>query len=207
MNPGQQIFGTQEGLLAFSLYLSGCELADHSEICKHVYNPEILSKLGFKGEKLWESAQKAWANRSRGHVEFSFVLTPRTAELIKTYREQRKEIDNAMDAEGKDVSASVVILKIMQSVTAGAMLPDEAILRMTCVIGKIRSSFMNAYKETVPWLTIPEKGKTERFETTATTHDAKGNSRIVPAHGVRKPGYKQVRLDATPETLKKMGFA
>lgn len=195
-----QIFGTSEGLLAFCLYLSGCELADPNQICKHVYTPEILSGLGLKGEKLWDAAQRAWVNKARGHVEYSFVLTQRCGELIKAYRDQREQMEKS------DVKASDMILEIAKSITAGTMLPDEVVLRIACVNLKIRSSFMNAWKEVVPLLKIPVKGKTERFDTTATAHTQSGGTKIVPAKGVRKPGYTLISLNASEETKRKLGL-
>lgn len=197
----QQIFGTSEGLLAFCLYLSGCELADPNQICKHIYTPDILSGLGLKGEKLWDGAQRAWTNKARGHVEYSFILTQRTGELIKAYRDQREQLEKS------DAKASDMVLEIMRSASAGAMLPDEAILRIACVNLKIRSEFMNAWKEVVPLLKIPAAGKTKRFETTAQTRDGKGRMTTVPAKGVEKPGYILISLNASEETKRKLGLA
>jgi len=196
----RQTFGTSEGLLAFCLYLAGCELADPREICKHIYNPEILSNLGFKGVQLWGAAQVAWKEKARGHVEFSFILTQRCGELIEAYREQRKELDES------DAKASDLVLKIAQSFAAGAMLPDEMILRIACVNLKTRSEFVNAWKEVVPLLKIPVKGKAERFDTTATAHTQDGRTKIVPAKGVKKPGYILVSLNASDETKRKLGL-
>lgn len=196
-----QIFGTSEGLLAFCLYLSGCELADPNQICKHIYTPEILAGMGLKGQKLWDGAQRAWINKARGHVEYSFVLTQRCGELIKAYREQREEMDKS------DLKASELVLNIAQQFTAGVMLSDEMILRIACVNLKIRSEFMNAWKAAVPLLKIPVKGKTERFDTTATAHTQSGGTKIVPARGVRKPGYTLVSLNASEEKKRKLGLA
>lgn len=201
MNLAQQKFGTSEGLLAFCLYLAGSELANPSAICFHIYDPEILAKLGFSGEKRWDAAQEAWRRKARGHVEYSFVLTQRVQELILAYRDQRKQLEESDD------KAADMVLKIAQQFAAGAMLPDEMILRVACVNLKIRSEFMNAWKEVVPLLKVPVKGKVRRFETTAQTHDGKGNPKTVPAHGVERPGYHLVSLNAKPETLKKMGLA
>lgn len=197
----QQIFGTSEGLLAFCLYLSGCELADPNQICKHIYTPEILSGMGLKGEKLWDGAQRAWINKLRGHVEYSFILNQRTGELVKAYRDQREQLEKS------DAKAADMVLEIMKSAAAGAILPDEAILRIACVNLKIRSEFMNAWKEVVPLLKIPASGKTEKFDTTATAHTRDGRTKTVPAKGVRKPGYILISLNASEETKRKLGLA
>lgn len=198
MNANEQQFSTSEGMLAMCLYIAGCEFSNPAQPCFNLYDPQILSGLGLKGEKLWEGAQTAWKNKARGHVEWSFPLTGRTHELIKAYREQRKELE---EADGK---ASDLVLKIMQSAAAGAMLPDEAILRIACVNLKIRAEFMNQWKNVVPLLRIPVEGKTERFNTTATGRDARGNAATVPAKGVKKPGYILVSLNASDETKRKL---
>lgn len=197
MNLAEQKFSTSEGLLAFCLYLAGCEFSDPRNPCFHIYNPEILSGLGFKGEKAWDAAQEAWKKKLRGHVEWSFPLTGRTHELIKAYRDQREQMEKS---EGK---ASDMVLEIMKSAAAGAMLPDEAVLRIACVNLVIRTEFMNMWKEVVPLLKIPEKGKARRFDTTITLPD----SRVVPAKGVEKPGYRLISLNASEETKRKLGFA
>lgn len=211
--PGNQPFSTSEGMLAFCLYLAGCQFSNPTEPCFNLYDPDILFALGdgakdaqgnitkpsrFSGMKRWDAATTAWKEKARGHVEWSFPLTGRTTELIKAYREQRKELE---EADGK---ASDLVLKIMQSAAKGAMLPDEAILRIACVNLKIRSEFMNEWKNVVPLLRIPEKGKTEQFDTTATGRDAKGHSTTVPAKGVKKPGYVIISLNASEETKRKL---
>lgn len=200
MNLAQQKFSTSEGLLAFCLYLAGCELSDPNAICFHIYTPEILSTLGLKGEKLWDGAQRAWLNKARGHVEYSFILSQRCNELIQAYREQREELKESDD------KASDLVLKIMQSASAGAMLPDEAILRIACVNLKIRSEFMNAWKTVVPLLKVPAAGKTRRFDSTVTIR-GKDGAKTLPAKAVEKPGYKLISLNASEETKRKMGFA
>lgn len=200
MNLAQQKFSTAEGLLAFCLYLAGCELADPAQICFHLYTPEILSSLGLKGMTLWDGAQQAWKQKSRGHVEYSFILTQRCNELIQAYRAQREELEKSDD------KASDLVLKIMQSAAAGAMLPDEAILRIACVNLKIRSEFMNAWKFVVPLLKVPERGTVKRFDSTVTIA-GKDGARTLPAKAVSKPGYKLISLNAREETKKKMGFA
>lgn len=196
MNLAQQKFSTSEGLLAFCLYLAGCELSDSNSICFHIYTPEILATLGLKGEKLWDGAQRAWINKARGHVEYSFVLTSRCNELIQAYRAQRKELEESDD------KASDLVLKIAQTFAAGAMLSDEMILRIACVNLKIRGEFMNAWKSIVPLLKVPARGKTRKFESTVTV-----GGKVLPAKAVEKPGYKLISLNASEETKKKMGFA
>lgn len=216
MNPAEQKFSTSEGLLAFCLYLAGCEFSDPRTPCFNIYDPDTVFALGggkkdqngkvtttsrFSGLKLWDAALMAWKEHGRGHVGWSFPLTGRTHELIKAYRDQREQMEKS------DGKASDMVLEIMKSAAAGAMLPDEAVLRITCVIGKIRSEFMNLWKEVVPLLRVSETGKTKRFDSTISIPDGKGGQKTVPCKAVEKPGYKLISLNASEETKRKMGLA
>lgn len=199
IHPGEQPFAISEGILAFCLYMAGAEFSDPRMPVVNRFDPENLSKAGFKGEKLWASAQRAWKQDTRGHVEYSFKLSQRTHDLIKIYREQRKELQDS-DGKGCDL-----ILKIMGKATSGSMLPDEAILRIACVNLVMRTEFFNMWKQSIPFLKVPDVGKPEKFDTTATVQTMSG-VKTVQASGVKKPGYKLVPLNATPETLKKLGL-
>lgn len=196
IHPENQPFSTSEGILALCLYMAGAEFSNPVQPCFHLFDPDILSNLGYRGDTVWSAARAAWKDRKRGHVEYSFKLSQRTHDLIKVYRSQRKELE---DKEGK---ASELVIKIVQLANAGAMLPDEAALRLTCVILAIRGEFMNMWKDVVPLLKLPDKGRGVKFETTAVTNAG----RTVPAKGIKKPGYKLISLNASEETRRKMGL-
>lgn len=211
---GDQPFSTSEKILAFCLYMAGCELIPGTPI--NLYDPEILFKIGggqcdpktkevtkpsrFSGLSPWDAAQEAWKEHAEGHVEFQFPLTQECHDLIKAYRDQREKMK---ESEGK---GSDMAMEIMSSAVAGAMLPNEALLRLVCVAVKMRPEFLTLWKEVVPILHVPVKGKSHTFQTTATTRDAKGGTRTVPATGVQSPGFKRISLNAGDKMRKEMGL-
>lgn len=200
VNPGEQPFSTSEAVLAYSLYLAGCEFIDDRQPCSNLFDAEILAKLGYRGEKLGEAAEAAWRDEKKGHVQYHFKLTPRAADLIRAYREQAAELEKA------DGKASEFVMKILRHYGSGAILEDEALCRLGCVMLKTRIEFVNIWKKMVPLLRVPVEGKARTFETTATKLDEKGQSRVVDATGVQRPGFQIMSLNLSPEKRKKMGL-
>lgn len=198
INPGEQPFSTSEAILAYCLYLAGCEFCDDRQPCTNLFDAEILAKLGYRGEKLFEAANQAWHQKAKGHVQFHFKLTPRVADLIRAYREQEKEIRSS------DGKASDMIATIQKHGTSGAILPDEILLRIACVILKTRGEFMNLFKQMVPLLRVPVEGKAKHFDTTATRLNDKGRRETVEAKGVQKPGFKVISLNLSEQKRKDM---
>lgn len=198
VNPGEQPFSTSEAILAYCLYLAGCEFCDDRTPVTNLFDAEILAKLGFRGEKLFDAANQAWEQKAKGHVQFHFKLTPRTGDLIRAYREQAAEV------EKDDGKASDVIATILSYGKTGAIMPDEVLLRVSCVILKTRGEFMNLFKQMVPLLRIPVEGKSRQFDTTATGLDANGKPVTVPARGVQKPGFKVISLNLSEDKRKAM---
>lgn len=197
-NPGEQPFSTSEAILAYCLYLAGCEFCDDRTPCTNLFDAEILGKLGYRGEKLWDAANAAWQQKAKGHIQFHFKLTPRTGDLIRAYREQAAEIEKS------DGKASELIIEIQKRGDLGAFLPDEILLRISCVILKTRGEFMNLFKQMVPLLRIPVEGKAKHFDTTATVKTQTGGNRTVDAKGVQKPGFKIVSLNLSEQKRKDM---
>lgn len=209
-NNGTQPFSTNEKILAFCLYMAGCEFLQ-VEPCLNLYDTENLFTIGgglrdprtkailrpsrFAGMELWDAAQEAWKEKAEGHVEFQFLMTQECHDLVLAYRDQRNKM-KASEAKGSEMAKEII-----EAAMAGAMLPAEAILRFTCLAVKLRPEFLNLWKEVVPMLHKPLNGKSKTFETTGI---AKG--RTVPATGVTTPGYNRISLNAGPELRKKMGF-
>lgn len=215
LQSGAQPFSTNEKILALCLYLAGCQFLG-DQPCINLFDPEILFSIGdgqrdpktkeilkpsrFAGMSAWDAGQAAWKEKREGHVEFQFLLTQECHDLIKAYRDQRNKMK---ESEGK---GSDMAMEIMQSVSQGAMLPAEGILRLTCVAIKLRPEFLKLWETVVPMLHVPVRGKSSTFETTATTRDKTGNVKVVPATGVRSPGYKRISLNASEKLRKDMGI-
>lgn len=203
---GEMPFQTDEALLALCLITAGCEPCDPRTPCVNVYDAEILFKLGggerdpitkevrrssrFAGD-LWAGAQAAWKEGARGDIRYSIKLTARCSELIKAYRDQCEELKTS------DQSSGEVIAKIMEYAKAGAMAQDEAILRITCVNLKTRIGFVNHWKQMVPLLRVPRRGKVK----------ISAEDRRTGRQNVTGPGFDAISLNAGMELRKKVGFA
>lgn len=212
---GSQPFSTNEKILAFCLYLSGCEFLS-AQPCINLYDADILFKIGggqrdpktkeitkpsrFAGMSLWDAAQKAWEERAEGHVEYQFLLTQQCHDLVRAYRDQREQM-KADEGKGSDMA-----MKLIHSAMSGSMLPAEVVLRLTCLAVKLRPEFLMLWQNAVPMLHVPLQGKSETFETTARRVDRQGSTRTVPATGVRTPGYKRISLNAGEKLRKEMGL-
>lgn len=218
LNGATQPFSTSEKILAYCLYMAGCEFIGPGQPCINLYDQEILFKIGggrrdpatkavttasrFAGMELWDAAQVAWKEQAEGHVEYQFILTQECHDLIKAYRDQRAK----MKADEETGKACDMAKEIMAVAVAGAMLPAEANLRLTCVAVKTRPEFLDLWKTVVPMLHVPSKGKTVTSETTVTTKDRTGAPRTVQATAVRTPGYKRISLNASEKMRKEMGL-
>lgn len=214
---GEMPFHTDEALLALCLITAGCEPFDPAAPCVNVLDAEIIFKLGggqrdpqtkevtrpsrFAGMTPWDAAQQVWKEGGKGDVRYSIKLTSRCSELIKAYRNQEQELKTS------DKSSGEVILEIMEYAKAGAMMLDEAILRITCVNLKTRIDFVNHWKKMVPLLRVQRKGKSRTMQTTAMGKDGKGRPCQVPATRIIGPGFDAISLNAGEELRKQMGFA
>lgn len=209
---GGEPFPTGEAILALALNLAGCEPMDGAP-CINIYDEDILFVYGggkkdqrgnvtkasrFADMPLFDAATQAWEERAKGDVKFIMKLTPRCADLIRAYRDQCEQV------EKRDDKAFALLLEIMESVKAGAMLEDEGILRVATVILKTRKAFVMHWKEVVPLLRVPLKGKPKHFDTTTQIPGPKGRMRTVQGKGVREPGFKTISLNASPELRKKL---
>lgn len=190
-----QHFKTQEAILAFCLDKAGCEFLDANQPCANILDSEILAKLGHRGKPLWEAAQEAWENGSRGHVEYIFKQTPRLMDLIRAYRDQCEEIQKPGG------NSTLLTLDIIGRLTRGEILQDEALIRLSCIDLKTRIDFVNIWKEMVPILRVPRSGKTKNFDTTVLSQGKR-----VQANAVEKPGFTAISLNASEATRKHLGL-
>lgn len=182
-------FKTDDAILASCLYSAG---VPESWNPTNIYDEGILKKLGLGGMILWEAAKTAFKRKYRGHIEYYFERTPELAFLLKAYRDQEAIIK----AEGENKDIGEAIREIMR-VAAGrlndgetVMDEREAILRITCIVLKTRTDFVNRWKNEVPYLRIAAAGSVEK-----------------PSLNVeRHPGFKMIPLTASDETIQKMNL-
>jgi hypothetical protein len=212
---GDMPFETNEALLAFCLFTSGCDPCDERTPCINLYDEEILFRIGggekdhigktirpskFAGMSLWDAAQRAWKDEAKGDVKFCLRLTARCSELIRAYREQCKQIDQSEE------KASTLLLGIAEQFKNGAIQADEFILRTACVNLKTRRDFMNHWKKTVPMLRVPRKGKSTMVDSTVSVYNKGGGTKSVPAKVVTSPGFDVIGLNASDSIKKEMGL-
>lgn len=189
----EQSFDTREALLALSLALAGCEPMDATQPCVNLFDSELLAKRGYTGKPLIEGAEEAWHQKEKGDVIYVFKMSPRLPDLVLAYRDQCKQVEEL------DGTATGLIIKTLGQHELGAILQDEMILRVSCVILKTRGQYVNLWKEMVPLLRVPIAGRTKHFDDTILS---KGRS--VEAKGVKKPGFQVVSLNISDEHRKAM---
>lgn len=191
----EQSFDTREALLALSLSLAGCEPLDAAQPCFNLFDEEILAKLGYRGSHLFESAKEAWDLKEKGDVGYVFQMSPRLPDLVLAYRDQAKQIEELADG----TTAKSLLIKILGQHELGAVMEDEMILRISCVILKTRGQYVNLWKQMVPLLRAPVAGRTKHFDDTILS-----KGRLVEAKGVKKPGFQVVSLNISDEHRKAM---
>lgn len=199
-----ETFDTRESLLALCLILAGAEPAEETQPAFNLFDEEILFKIGggmkdertgeitrpsrFSGMTLEAAANQAWQEKARGDVGHILKMSPRLSALSQAYHDQCKQIEKL------DGNAQSLIVKIIAQHELGGILQDEMILRIACVILKTRGSFMNVWKEMVPILRVPDKGKTKNLSSREGEHVR------------QKPGFRVVSLNISDEHKKGMGL-
>jgi hypothetical protein len=178
--PGNQPFHTQDALLAACLYFAGIPFWNPLLPCIHRYNSKILNRLGYSGIPLEEAAQKAFKSGKRGNVEYLFKWPQELRSLIKAFHEEETNITKG---EG---TAAERLSQIMES----KMEPEERLIRIACLVLKMRLQFMRLWESQTPRLRIDNQKEPQ------TTLD-----------GVKRhAGWKDIPLNASAELKKKMGL-
>jgi hypothetical protein len=189
LGPAQQPFELSDGILAFCLYLAGVPFLT----TRNIYTAETFRKLGFKGEiDLSEAARECVATNRKGDLKYLFARAPEIAGLLKIFSDQQEQVKSGK-GDAKDV-----IRGLMERFSNGQISLEEALMRIGCLILKLRGPFLNSWKEQSPLVVAREPGTERKFKTSL------GGK---PAEGVQYPGFKIVSANASEETKKKMGLA
>lgn len=177
--PHNQPFTTQDALLAACLYFSGVPFWDERWPCIHRYNAGILNKLGYSGLPLEEAANKAFAARKRGNIEYVFKWPKELPALVKAFHDEESKV---LKGEGTAAQRLSEIMELNVS-------PEERLVRISCLMLKMRVQFMRLWESVTPRLRIggPGKGETQ------------GN---VTRYGP----WKDIPLNASKELKQKMGL-
>lgn len=196
----QQPFELQDGIVAFCLYLAGVPFLT----TRNLYKKENFIAHGFKGEvDLCEAALECVERNLKGKLEYLFAQSPELKGLLKVFSEQAAEIQT----EKKDKQARDVIRDLMESFSREEISLEETVMRLACIILKLRSPFLNKWKERSPLVVIPHPGKERRFKTSAVVRGRNGAIKTVPADGVEYPGFDIISANASDKTKKHMGLA
>jgi hypothetical protein len=180
LGPSQQPFELSDGILAFCLYLAGVPFLT----TRNLYTVETFKKLGFKGETdLLEAALECVAANKKGDLKYLFERTSDLRRLLKAFTDQQARVA----AKGKDEDAGEVIQELMKDFAADKMDLDEALMRIGCLILKLRGPFLNRWKERAPLVAVPQPGKERHFKT-------------AKADGVEYPGFTIVAAGASAQT-------
>lgn len=193
-------YNTTEAILAYCLYLAGIPFLDNRSPCFNLYDEEILSSMGYKGQPLLESARDAWNQKRKGYVGYQFQITQQLTPLVKAYRDQCSKIEKG------NSRASEMNFELLSRFKKGAISPAEFIVRSNCVSLKTRREFVFLWEKQVPVLRIPRKGKSKTFDTTTQRQVGKGRTQTVEGKGVSRPGFDLVSLNLPDEKLKSMGL-
>ena len=179
--PVNQPFGTQDALLAACLYFAGVPFWDARQPCIHRYNAEILNRLGFSGMPLEEAAHKAYAARKRGHIEYLFKWPKEMRGLLKAFHDEENQV---LKGEGTAAErlANIMAMRKIQ--------PEERVIRIACLLLKMRIQFMRLWESQIPRLRISNTGMPEEIRAGVTSY----------------PGWKEIPLDASDKLKRKMGL-
>lgn len=199
IGPAQQPFELSDGILAFCLYLAGIPFLT----TRNRYSVETFRALGFTGEiDLCEAALQCVKENRKGDLKYLFAKSPELRALLKAFTDQEAIIKQG---KGKE-SARDVIRELMQSFSREEISVDEALMRIACIILKLRGGFLNRWKEQTPWVVVPEPGRERKFKSSVSVQTPGGGNRNVPADGVEYPGFKVIPANASDELKKKMGL-
>jgi hypothetical protein len=182
--PGDQPWETSDGILAFSLYLSGVQFLT----TRNLYTAETFRALGFTGEvDLLEAAKQCVAARKKGNLKYLFQRPPKRLLEIFTDQERRLKEDNG--------DAMAALHALMESYAAKEIDLHEALTRISCLILKLRGNFLNHWRDQPPLVQIDNPGKPR----TVATAGGMGKT-------TQFPGFRIVSANASDETKKQMGL-
>lgn len=179
--PGNQPFRTQDALLAACLYFAGVPFWDDRQPCFHRYDADILNRLGYSGIPLEEAATKAWSAKKRGNIEYLFKWPKEMRHLIKAFHDEENQITKGEGTAAERLSYLMGLENIET---------EERLIRVACLLLKMRLQFMRLWEKVVPRLRIQNPGEPEELGGNIT----------------RYPGWKEIPLNASDELKKKMGL-
>jgi len=178
----QETYQTQNTALAIALTTCGAEIptddSGNPAPCVHLYDRDILARLGYSGRKLEEAAQEAFDSGKKGLVVYQFVRNERLYKIIKAYDEQTNAIKKLEDGSRAPLQSSNAI---------NISIEDAA--KMICQVLHNRKGVLEAWKSVPATILIhgPQRRCTEN------------------GRKVIKGSMKAYSLGASAETRKRLG--
>lgn len=190
-------FKTGNAILAYCLHLAGVPWHDVNNPIMVIYSPEILNKFTngegkpiYKGWELREAIKDAHDKGRRGHITYLFKKVPRLSLLLKAYSRQVKDL----------TEKTGYLHELVQDVSQDSE-PDIMLVRLACIFLKMRVPFMEKWQDMIPWVIIPNQGRTTRSR--GMTETRYGARDTLTESG---PGWKMLPLTASKELLEKFGL-
>jgi len=179
----QETYQTQNTALAIALTTCGAEIptdeAGNSVPCVHLYDREILARLGYRGRKLEEAAQEAFNSGKKGLVVYQFVRNDLLYRIIKAYDEQSNAIKKLEAGSHTPLQSS-----------GGINATPEDAARIICQALHNRKGALEA------WRSVPA---------TITIHGAQKKYTDGNGRSVIEGSMKAYSLGASEETRKHLG--
>ncbi len=177
-------FRTDDAILAFALYIAGVPFFRPPT---NSFTEIQLKRLGLGGISVLDAAKAAWKRKDRGSVEYWFEKTPELPHFLKAYKDQCEVIDRKEAEDGGEHLRGIMAKAANVPVQIDER---EALLRIAVVVLKGRIPFVNQWKDSVPFLKLPEAGETKDLGNDTTQF----------------PGFKLVPVNSSPEQLAKLGL-
>lgn len=177
------IYQTQNTALAIALTTCGAEIptdeAGNPAPCVHLYDREILARLGYRGQRIDEAARDAFESGKRGIVVYQFVRNDLLQRIIKAYDAQSRVIREAQSGKRSPLEPS------------GSMnvSPEDA-ARLICQALHNRKGAIEA------WRSVPA---------TVAIHGAQRKSKDSQGRTITEGSMKAYSLGASNETRQRLG--
>lgn len=202
LNPGDQPYHTSNAILAYCLHMAGVEWNNERQRCKVFYSEEIINRFTngsgspfYKGWELEKAVEHAHKTGKRGHVEYVFKRTSRLRELLRAF------VDQCAELEKSEGFAHELVLDISAKLYQGKLEPDIGMLRLACIVLKMRLPFMEIWQQQVPRVVMKNEGAVTRERQVINTKHGEREALVVTS-----PGVKIVSLNASEKTRRELGL-
>jgi hypothetical protein len=184
--PADQPFMTEDGIMAFALYVAATQFYDDKQPLVNYYTNDKLRGLGFNGLKPSEAALEATRTGQKGTVNYLFRQP--SVEVLSAYHDQKQVIEKS-EGLAKDV-----IKNLMNDFATGARGLEDTLVRLVCTIRYMGAEFSRMWQQYEPLIQIDE-------EIESTEEIQPDGTRLVTCNG-----FKFIGAKASQKTKEHMGL-